>query len=89
MAVRILPRVSRIHIAPNSDRTEFRIHLHFAEGEEPDEMVLTFRPDELMALMAGLQGMQQRHSIPIPSNLRPHGKPTLTIVQGSDDDPAT
>lgn len=85
MTTQILPRLRQIHIDPNQARTEFRLRLHFVEGAEPDEMVLTLAPHELMALMVGLQQLQQRHGIPIPSNLRPHGKPNLVVVQEDDD----
>lgn len=65
---------------PRTGETQFRLRLEFRGIERPDAVEFFAEPGELMALMVGLQKLQARHKIPVPSTLRPAGKPSLRVV---------
>jgi hypothetical protein len=46
---------------------------------KPISWEVTF--DDAMRLLHALQGLQAKYKIPIPPNLRPSGKPNLTLVK--------
>lgn len=74
-----LGRPKKIKITPRTEETLFQFHLDFPESsQQPVEFSLSGA--DAMALMVGLQKLQARHRIPIPPNLRPQGKPVLSVV---------
>ena len=69
-----------IEIKPNEDKTRFRFLLRGCSGHARQPVEFDVNAESLMALMRGLQRLQEFHKIPIPPNLRPRGKPHLVVV---------
>jgi hypothetical protein len=65
-------------VTPNAGKTEFRFLLTFPELPQPVEFEMPC--ESVMMLMVGLQRLQVRHKIPIPSQVRPRGKPKLRLT---------
>lgn len=66
---------------------QVRLYFHFDENntEVPHPIAMQLDSGDLMALMVALQRFQANHKIPIPPNLRPQGRPFLSIVSDSGD----
>lgn len=78
-------KVSSIKIIPLKGKTEFLMRLQVSGGVRPSsaiELVLT--AEALMSLKRGLEMIQVHHSIPIPENLRPKGRPNLSVVEDEE-----
>lgn len=73
-----LGRPTKLEIKPNAEKTEFRFLLTFPGRPQPVEFALD--APGTMGILVGLQRLQARHKIPIPSSLRPTGKPKLRVV---------
>ena len=69
---------TKLEIKPNEEKTEFRFLLTFPERPQPVEFEVS--SESVMMIMVGLQRLQARHKIPIPSSVRPKGKPQLRVV---------
>jgi hypothetical protein len=69
---------TEFRVTPNAGKTEFRFLLTFPELPQPVEFEMP--SESVMMLMVGLQQLQVRHKIPIPSQVRPRGKPKLRLV---------
>jgi len=70
---------TRIKISPSKDKKQFQFLLSFSGRNQQVEFATT--ADGAMLLMKGLQRIQMTHKIPIPRQLRPPGKPKLSIVK--------
>jgi hypothetical protein len=81
MAVRHLGELQRLSISPPDAEGQVRFHLEFRGATRRDAIEFDTSCDGAMGIMLGLQQMQVRHKIPVPANLRPQGRPTLTIVE--------
>jgi hypothetical protein len=69
---------TKLDVRPNAEKTEFRFLLSFPGRPQPVEFEVD--ADGAMMMMHGLQRLQALHKIPIPSAVRPHGKPKLRVV---------
>ena len=67
-----------LEINPNAETTEFQFLLTFPE--QPQSVEFRISAESLMMLMVGLQRLQVQHRIPIPSSVRPEGRPQLRVV---------
>ena len=70
---------TRIKISPSRDKKQFQFLLSFSGRSQRVEFETT--SDAAMLLMMALQRVQMIHKIPIPRQLRPTGKPKLSIVK--------
>lgn len=62
----------------------FRLSFGFRAPMRLPAVVYEFSEDGGMMLMRALQRLQARHKIPIPSSLRPKGRPKLSVVLDDD-----
>jgi hypothetical protein len=65
---------------PDQSRKFLTIHLDVLDNDKLESIDARIQVALAMGLMSILQEMQAKHRIPIPSNLRPHGPPNLTVV---------
>lgn len=73
-------KFSKLTITPRQGGLQFRVRLQPPESDKRSAIAFDLNPTELMTLMAAFQQLQARYRIPIPSNLRPKGPPTLSVV---------
>ena len=79
-----LKTLSKIKISPPDDQKKFRFRLDFHESTQPSSIELDLSEDQVMYLLKARQTLQAKHHIRISPNLRPRGKPSLTVVQPED-----
>jgi len=73
---------TEFRVTPNVGKTEFRFLLTFPGSPQPVEFEMPC--ESVMMLMIGLQRLQVLHKLPIPSQVRPQGKPKLRVVVSDD-----
>jgi hypothetical protein len=69
-----------VKITMSEDRTKVQFLLQFHESTTQPDFEIELHPDEAMTLLTALQQLQARYQIPIPTNLRPMGPPSLSVV---------
>ncbi len=73
--------IRSITIGPPDQSQKFlTIRLDVLDGGTTESIDARIQLGLAMGLMSGLQDIQTKYRIPIPSNLRPHGRPSLTVV---------
>jgi hypothetical protein len=70
--------VKDIEVLSILKKREIQFRLWFDGYTRPIEFALSF--DRAMMVMKGLQKIQATHKISIPEQVRPRGKPKLSIV---------
>jgi len=72
---------SQVRFTRIGAESRLRIRFEFPDHakRKPISWEVTF--DEAMRLLHGLKQVQAKYKIPIPPNLRPSGKPNLTLVK--------
>jgi hypothetical protein len=73
---------TEFRITPNAEKTEFQFLLRFPEALQPVEFEMPC--ESVMMVMVGLQRLQVLHTLPIPAQVRPKGKPKLRVVVGDE-----
>ncbi len=81
MITRIIAAPSSMKITPMDDKKRFRFRLEFREHEPPEAIEFALPAPQVMLILRDLQRLQVHHKIPIPENLRPEGRPALTVVE--------
>ena len=76
--MKVYPDKIRIVRVPGEDQFEIRLEFPETEKRKPISFDASFA--DTMKLMVSLQQLQAKHKIPIPPNLRPSGKPRLSVV---------
>jgi len=78
-------KVTTIKFIPLEGNTEFLMRLQVS-GDKHSSGAIDFvvTSEVLMRLKKGLEMLQVRHLIPIPENLRPQGRPNLSVVEDEE-----
>ena len=66
--------------APDSETQSLTIRLDLDENGRKDSIEISLSCEQFASLAVYFQEHVARHKIPIPSSLRPRGKPSLSIV---------
>jgi hypothetical protein len=77
-------RVRAIGIIPLPDQGQLRWTLHLHGNNKTISFEMTY--DDGMRIRQALSDLQVKHKIPIPSDLRPSGKPTLVLLKKDDSE---
>lgn len=78
-------KVTTIKIIPLKEKTEFLMRLQVLDDAHQSIAIeLALSLEALMRLKMGLDTLQARLRLSIPENLRPKGRPHLSIVEDEE-----
>ena len=77
--MKVYPNQIRIVRVPDEDQLEIRLEFSGHAKRTPISFEVSF--SDVMYLMEAFRQTQAKYKIPIPPNLRPSGKPRLSVVK--------